>query len=521
MIERVPLSLLYPQARLALDYVAADPAVASLFSHAPHGFAAAAKARGEIDYPREAICEALAAYNRRLGASAEAIRNIERLRDRSALCVVSGQQAGFLGGPVFTAYKILTTIRLARDLTDRLARPIVPCFWLATEDHDFTEINHIHVLKADGEVGRVAFDWDGRGRPIADLPVTDAVRTATAATLAALAGGPFRDLVARAIVPHDGEDYCTWHARLWSERFAASGIVLIEPPLLRAPGRDLLRTLFEHRAGICADLEAVAGRLRDAGYEPALDPERAGLYTFDEAGHRVRVAGRSVRPSDIAAQPERFSPDAGLRPLLADAVLPIVASVLGPGEIAYHAMLRPLYDRFELPQPVVVPREGYTLVARAEADLLARLSSSAREMLAERFDPGEMLGRLLPASLARGFASAQGAFEKELAALHEALSAIDPGLEAARQAAVGGAAGAIERLKARTVRALAARQGISAGGLQRVRNALLPRGRPQERVFPLIHFVNRYGSGFLPALLAAGGVAPGFHGIIVPEEGDG
>jgi len=520
MIERVPLSLLYPQARLALDYVARANRTAGLFMHGPDDLAAAARARGAITYPRADVCEALLAYNRRLGASARAIRNTEALRDGSSLCVVGGQQAGFLGGPVFTAYKILTIVRLARDLEACLERRVVPCFWLATEDHDFTEINHVHVLKDDGEVGRVRFDWDGRGRPIADLPVTEEVLAALREYLGGLSGGPAHADLAREILPRDGEDYSTWHARLWSKRFADDGLVLIEPSLLRAPGRALLRTVFEARVRIIADLEEAATRLQGLGYEPALEPSRVGLYTFDEAGRRVRVAGRPVRSSDILARPERFSPDAALRPLLADAVLPIVASVLGPGEIAYHALLRPVYDRLGLPQPAIVPREGYTIVDRVQADRLAALGLDSREMLAERFDPQEALERLLSADLAQRFDRAERTVEEGLIALRDPLSSIDPGLEAARRAAASRAAGAIARLKERAMRALAARHGVSMGDLQRVRNAFLPRGRPQERVLPLTHFLNEYGPRFLEALRAAGGVEPGAHGIMTVEATD-
>jgi bacillithiol synthase len=520
MIERVPLSLLYPEARLAIDYSAGALRATSFFTHAPHDIDAAARARGSRPYPRESICDALTSYNRGLGASEATMRNIQRLRDRSTLCVIGGQQAGFLGGPIFTAYKILTTIRLTRTLAERLGRPMIPCFWLATEDHDFTEINHAAVLKSDGEVGSIRFEWEGRGRPIADLPVTPQVRAAVRAYLDAVAGNAFHDPIARAIAPHDDEDYCGWHARLWSERFADDGLVLVEPSLLRAPGRELLRALFERRKEVGAALDGAAARLRGAGYVPVLDPMRAGLFTFDETGRRVRTADRPIRPADITGQPERFSPDAALRPLLADTVLPIAASVLGPGELAYHALLRPLYELFDMPQPVYVPREGYTIVSDSEARLLAEMGLTPHEMLAPQFNPGEALDRLLPPSLARRFDRAGEGLDGELAALRQDLAAIDPGLESARLAAESHAMGAIERLRARTARALAARHGVSAGDLQRVRNALLPRGRPQERVFPIPHFESRQGPAFLRDLQRAGGTEPGEHGIITPEGFD-
>ncbi len=267
-------------------------------------------------------------------------------------------------------------------------------------------------------------------------------------------------------------------------------------------------------------MEGAIARLRSLGYEPPLDPQRVGLYTFDPHGRRVRAAERPVQPADVEACPERFSPDAALRPLLADRVLPTVASILGLGEIAYHAMLRPVYALFDLPQPVCVPREGYTVLAAPEVQALARFGVRLEEVLSEGFDPGQAMERLFPTPLRERFNRVGRAVDADLAALRDPVSEIDPSLEEAWNATQGAASHALKRLEARAVRALAARQGLSAGLLQRIRNAVLPRGRPQERVFPLPHFINRHGPGVPARILSEGGLDGSFHGVMIWEEDD-
>jgi len=150
VIERIDPSRVYPENKLYLDYIAGAASTVSLFSHSPEQFAQALAQRRAVDYPRAAISDLLREYNAGIGASSATLADIASLSDRSTFCVISGQQAGFLGGPVYTTYKIVTTIRLAASLEERLGVKVVPMFWLADEDHDFTEIIHAYVAKGYG-----------------------------------------------------------------------------------------------------------------------------------------------------------------------------------------------------------------------------------------------------------------------------------------------------------------------------------------------------------------------------------
>ena len=144
-------------------------------------------------YPRDTVTPLLSAYNARMGASTHTLANVEALGEPNTGCVISGQQVGFLGGPAYTAYKILTSVRLARHLQELTGVRMVPVFWLASEDHDFREINHTFVVKGDGEIGRVAFDWADEGRSISQLPITPRIERALADYWDLVGDSPYRD----------------------------------------------------------------------------------------------------------------------------------------------------------------------------------------------------------------------------------------------------------------------------------------------------------------------------------------
>ena len=513
--------------RLYLDYISGQVAAAQFYTHAPLHFGAALEGRRGHAYPRQEIVSCLGQYNARLGAHARALQNIDALADPATFCVVAGQQAGFLGGPAYTAYKIVTAIRLASHLQGRLPGYFVPVFWLASEDHDFQEINHAYLIQGDGEVGQVKFDWEQEGNPISDLPIGDDVRRAYDAYFENLVPGPYlaptRDLFAF----QAGEDFTTWQARTWAQIFSGWGLVIVEPKLLSAPARSLLQFALQHQDAISHLMRDTARCLSAAGYTPALDAEQAGrLFTFDPAGRRVRLEF-AVPPefvvSDLAAHPERYSTDAALRPLLADAMLPTVVSVLGPGEVAYQAMLKPMYDLFDLPQPLLFPRKSYTVVSGAEADALRRYrlpEAGAEQILAGQLDVDAAFQSLVPASEQGLFAQAARQIEDALAPLRTYLESIDPSLERTWSQTVYNALRSLERLQERAAKARMSQLGFSKQELRSLQNALLPRGRLQERVFPLPHFLNRHGLDFIDMLLEAGALDDFAHHLLT-VEGDG
>jgi len=503
---------------LYLDYISGQGAALGFYTHAPLDFAAALQDRRGYPYPRQEIAHRLARYNAGLGAHAHALQHIDALADPATFCVTAGQQAGFLGGPAYTVYKIVTAIRLAEYLQENLPARFVPVFWLATEDHDFQEINHTYFVKGDGEVGQVRFGWEQEGNPISDLAISQEVKRAYRDYFESLLPGPHL-AQARALFAYQaGEDFATWQARVWSQIFSDRGLVVVVPEQLRAPARDLFRSTLEHGDQIQLLLTDTAQRLSKAGYVPLLDPGQSGqLFTFDSSGRRVRLENPQAHLSQVVAHPERYSTDAALRPLLADAMLPNVVSVLGPGEVAYQAMLKSLYDWLDVPQPLLFPRKSYTVLSRSEADTIDRYHTSVERILAEQLDIDATFHDLVPASEQEMFALAGHRVEDALAPLRPYLQSIDPSLERTWSQTVHNAIRNVDKLQERAAKARMSQLGFSKQALRSLRNALLPRGRLQERVFPLPHFINRHGMRFINELFVAGALQDFAHHVLILE----
>ena len=492
IVERIDARVLHADNRFFLDYLGGEAAARGLFEHAPDAVDAAAASRRAADIPRADLVDLLRPYNERLDASDAALAHIDALAHPDALCVIGGQQAGFLGGPLFVAHKIRSILAVAARLAARLGAPVVPIFWLATEDHDFTEINRIRTLDAAGDLRTISFAWDGRGRPIERLPITSEIRVAADEALALLpeARGHLRDL----FTPDASDDYGRWHARIWSRLFADEGLVLVEPRTVRPLAGPLFARVLSSTDAIAAALGESANALRAAGYDIPLDPDATGgLFAFSEDGRRIRVEDPTDHVDRAAAGPGGYSPDAALRPILADALFPTIASVLGPSELGYHAMLRPLYRLFETPQPLILPRDEATLLSFRHASLLDRVGATVSDILAGTFDAATAARSAASPELLAAFADRKAALRTSLGPLRTLLEPIDPGLDARWRQTADRIGEQVDRLEERAIAADLARSGVSVRELRRLRAEVYPSGRPQERVLSLLHAAARHG----------------------------
>jgi len=502
MNERIPADLITPDQPFFLDLVAGRPDALDLVSRPLDAFAEAAKDGLARPVQREALANALRDYNEGLGASRQALRAIDRLAEEGTLCVLGGQQAGFLGGPLYTAYKIVSVLRVAAHAEALLGTPVVPIFWLATEDHDFTEINRARFLEPDGSLRTVAFEWEGRGKPIEDLPLTPEILQALEEALPASSELP--ESTRAFFQPEEGDDYSRWHARIWSRLFAEEGLVLVEPRILRGLTGPFFHEVLANAPRIHEALVAGRDRLASASYDPPFDPNRVGVpFHRGPTGERIRIEAPQDHADDALTAPGRYSTDAALRPLLADRLFPSIAHVLGPTEIAYHTMLAPLYDALDTPQPVLVPRGGFTLLSEDEANLLDRLGLPIPDAIAGEISSKEALRGAASSGLQGAFRAARSDASDAVERLRPTVDAIDPGLGARLRQTSDHVAGAFDRLEERAIRADLARQGISAAGLHALLASLRPTGRPQERVLSFAHAALRFGVEWVKRLPCA------------------
>lgn len=473
------------------------------------------------------VAAALEAQNAPYLPSAARDAHLAALRNGAA-AVVTGQQAGLFLGPLYTLYKAAHAILLARRLSEETSSPVVPVFWLQTEDHDLPEIASIAVPRAAGEplVLSVPAEAEDR-RSIAHRTLPEEVRGAIEALEAELANLPHAEAHLSQLGRHyrAGAPWGRAFAGMIAELFAPEGLVLIDPrdaPLARLAAPIHRRSILE-AAPISEALLDRARMLDGAGWgAPVHVREGAPLSFFhprgpsgpryrlapDGAGNFVEVGGTGVHSREallaaLEAEPLSFSTSALLRPILQDRLLPAAAYVGGPGEVAYFAQLAPLYAAFELELPLVVPRAQLRIVeekiqrllskhhltpddaARGETELLARVRSTSNDS-----DAAAALEREL--------------FETFDATLRRLLPEPDAALETALEKTRGTVKMAISKLGEKYARASLHRDRALVDELARIRAALVPGGVPQERVLGLSYFAARYGTRpFLERVMAA------------------
>lgn len=480
-------------------------------------------APGDVDsalqVPRAAdrgeLVSALERHARRLGASGATLANIERLADPAARVVVTGQQTGLLLGPTYTLSKALTAVRLAAAY-DTPERPLIPVFWLASQDHDVEEVDHAYLLDASETLRRVAIDLPAGvsvGRSAFQGHMLDTVVQSFAAhSPRPRFGAEVAASLSAAAEP--ARSFADWFAAQLYDLLGDLGVVLVDPlepgiPELVAP---LMRRELEDPGSGPRAINVAGERLKAAGYQPQLGRGAGATNVFLELeqsggapGRRVllRTAGsgfaaegrqysREELLARLAAQPEAFTPAAGLRPVTQDLLLPTAVFVVGPGELAYVSQLRGVYQHHGVPQPLVWPRATATVLEPAAVRLLERFGVGASEF---RADPEGVLEELL---LERhGHAAGFGKTTDELAVAVETLlsevAGIDPTLAGTVTRGRRYLEATIARLRSKSSAALARRDGDSRRQFARLQAHLLPHGQPAERLLSPYSHILKFG----------------------------
>lgn len=513
----------HPPSPLFRDYLDGAPGVRPFYvSDArwdDEALAASADRVRSATRPLAEVTAALARQQEQRGAAAAAA-NARRLTESGALAIVTGQQPVVFGGPLFVLYKALAAITTAERLQQRLGTPVVPVFWVAADDHDFAEIRQVTVVDETGVLRtlRYAPAREPSGQPASRVVLDESIGALVDELRAALPAGLHRDAlvdrVARCYRP--GASIASAFAQLVSEVFP--DLVVLDPsdPALKTLMAPVLARELSLGSPSSRTALAAGERLLEAGYHQqvplrdgffnlflVMDGERRALAVRDGAVE-VRGLGREMPLAQALSMLERapaeWSPGALLRPLAQDLLLPTLAYVGGPAEVAYHAQIGDAYADFGVTRPIVLPRPSVTVVEPAQARALEAESLSLCDLQA---DPEAVLARWARDAhpqVEAAFTRARDAILAELSAVEDALGAVDPTLRAAAESAKGRALHQVESLQEKSTRALKKRDQVRADRLRRTRDALLPGGALQERGLGWIGLVARQGDAVVAEL---------------------
>lgn len=507
--------------RLFLDFLCNFSRVAAFYAFDPFqgdSFRRAAERIRGDDAVRNHVADVLLEQNRACGAGPATEQNIEKLR-AGACAVVTGQQVGLFTGPSFSIYKSLTVIRVAQKLSAE-GIPAIPVFWLAGEDHDLAEVNHCTVLDGEGRLYRLE-DTSAlpTGKQVGEVRLQENIRELRhqLATLwSAMPEAASLEALLETYEP--GVTYPTAFARLLHRLLAGTGIVCLDPLDVRLAhlttlliGRALDEAAHLHRRLAERDRALERGRYHTQVHLR----ENATLVFLNVNGTRqpvrrrgdsFQVTGRGVVSrkellEELEQHPERFSPNVLLRPLVQDTLLPTVAYVGGPAEIAYYAQAGALYDELLGRMPVILPRASFTLVPRSLRRLLAKYQLDLRDLFRPRQDVyTRMAEQRLPPELQRKLKAAEKRIERMLAELAPVIRRLDPTTAGAVETSRRKMLYQFRKLCGRVARARAARQGLLARHLEQLTSALYPHRELQERTLNFFSFLARYGLDLIPRL---------------------
>ena len=498
---RIPHSELPHTSKLFADLLYNFGRVASFYAHDasdPDAFARAARDIRMLSEQRAALVAALRLQNPGHPA-------LERLAREGTVAVVTGQQVGLYGGPAFTVYKALTAAKLARELTER-GLEAVPVFWLATEDHDFEEV-------------RRAWSFTPDHRPVElELPAARSAETPVGtigvgspphdALRQSLCGFPFgEDVAALAAESYrEGESLGGAFRKLAGRLLGSHEVLFLDPlaPEIRALAAPVLARAVEAAPDLTAALLERNRALESAGYHAQvhLEPHTA-LFFVLERGRRIALRRNGV---EYAARDRRYSvaelhdravalsPNALLRPVVQDSILPTVAYVGGPAELAYLAQSRVLYEHLLGRMPVPVPRSAFTILDARSAKLMA-----CYELRLQDFFHGlkpledQIARRLAPPGLKLNFQQTISVVGGLVDGLSRDLLNFDPSLKKALEKSRAKILYQLHKIEGKAAREALRRDERAQRDAAYVSGLVYPEKHLQERRYSILPFLARHG----------------------------
>lgn len=529
-IERCPLA----GSALVRDWLARDPRAASFFPGDPselEAYRTLSAQQGERFATRDR--SRVAALLRGGGADRDA--RLRSFVDEGGFVVTTGQQPVLFGGPLFVLYKALTAVELARTLEEGLGRPVLPVFWVASEDHDWEETRQVHLLDQANDLRSIALPpregatpalhriplgsgSGADGSPEAGTNADPPVR----ALLDALPGTdfspPLKSLLQSAWPP--GTTLSEGFLRTLEQLLGPSGLFFAEAhdPSLREASRPLLLEELRNARRSQELLSERNRRLVEAGYElqvPLLEGATNVFVDGAEGRERLvesgtgdfiqRGSGREVSLDDLVRGEGGIdlSPNVLLRPVVEAGVLPTLAYVAGPGEAAYLAQTEALFSLHGIPRPMICPRASFRLIEGKVEKVLEKFDLEPAELTRPHHELASALAREdVPDDIRQSLGAMRGALAQGVARLGEAVAALDPTLKPSVEQVRSQGFGQLDDVEKKVIQALKRENEVMFAQLAKAQSHLFPEGRPQERVMSPWYYLFRYGPGLLDQLRA-------------------
>jgi len=447
--------------------------------------------------------------------------------EEEGFVVTTGQQPGLFGGPLYTLYKAFTAVALARRLEDVMERPVLPVFWIASEDHDWEEARLTHVLDPGNELEEVALPpREGEAAPpLHSLPMTNEVTALVERMGELLPATDFSErwleLLRRTHAP--GVTLPQAFQGILEALTTDLGLFLVQShaPALKTASLPLLLRELEGSGAAEVALRDRAQALEEAGYPlqvPLLE-DATNLFLEGPAGRerifregagklRLRESGRIVSRSEVETQaraaPGTLSPNVLLRPVIEAEVFPTLSYVAGPGEVAYLPQTAPLFGIHGVSMPVTHPRASLMLVEGKVDKVLEKFSLDLDDLSRPHHElAGRILRDEIPEDVRQALGKLRGEVARGTGELAKAVRGVDPTLGGPVEHIRNQAFSLLDDMEKKVVQSMKREREVALAQLRKAQLNLFPLGKPQERVLNAFQYLVRYDRKLLDGVAAA------------------
>ncbi len=482
--------------------------------------AAAWRARAEQTRAEFARRDWLGPLEEALQLGGTALTRLQRVVDQNGVLVTTGQQPGLFGGPLYTLYKALTALALADAIESTTGVPAAPLFWAATDDTDFEEARHA-AIALPGGLRRLSLPANAaaEGRALGDYPLGDVSELMTLVLHGAASGANTTAAQAVRAAHHAGATLGSAYVGLLRTVLQPLGIPVLDAhdeSLRRAAGGALRRALAS-ADGVAQAVRTRSAAIRDAGFAPQVhDVDKLSLVWAWDGGTRRRYALTEAAEAARRAPEGSLSPTVLLRPALERQLLPTVAYVAGPGELAYFAQVSAVAKALDWATPLAVPRWSGTLIEPHIQRLLERLAIDRSALTQPGVVETTVARRAVPTVVQSALAGLRTDVASRLALAKEGGAHLLP--DAVTDGAERQLLHKLDRLERRFVAATKRHEQQLMRDVATVLGALHPDGGRQERTLSWAPLVARHGDPLLLALRAA--AADHASSLIDPTSSD-
>lgn len=542
----IPYLGLPNQLELFLRYVDLSRTTLPFYNHAPVLTNLGEDLRKSVlslPRPRSEMASILRRQNEDYGCGRPTLQSIDRLERPDCVAVVTGQQVGLFGGPLYTVYKALTAIRLSRELENRNIKS-VPVFWMETEDHDLAEVTVRTILDRDHIARRMEYgdalygqirEWS---KPVGSLQlpetITEVVRDFTRYFDRFERKDEIKSLLDSTYRP--GSSFGRAFASLIHKILPESGLILFDPQDAQAKplAAGVFRWALENSRDIQKRIHDRNHEIESAGFRPQVrTADHATVLFYIEKGERCGLEDRGGRfclknrsrhfsldqlIGSLETCPEKFSPNVLLRPLVQDTLLPTCAYIAGPAEVAYFAQIQVLYALRNHPMPVIWPRESFTILNAEIFKTMQNLGIGIEDC----FSRATALRK--KALLNSGIGSPDSGLERFRRNLEETFTelskdagALEPSLPQAMDTAKRKMLHNLRRIRSRLQRLEEDSNTEIIRAADLLLHHCLPLGNLQERELSILHFLAQNGPGVLDTVRNSMRLSDFSHRVLFPD----